>query len=106
MLLAKNMQFNVPEVLPLPFADSFLFCIARYDRIPQNKGILQRLHQEDFCQALGLSPHQKYEADGGVTTKQCFQLLQTHSSHPAKNRLALLRMIIFNYCIGNMDAHG
>ncbi|MBI9113341.1 type II toxin-antitoxin system HipA family toxin [Maridesulfovibrio ferrireducens] len=106
MLLAKNMKFNVPEVLPLPFANSFLFCIVRYDRVPQKKGILQRLHQEDFCQALGLSPHQKYEADGGVTTKQCFQLLQTHSSHPAKNRLALLRMAIFNYCIGNMDAHG
>nr|WP_239057167.1 type II toxin-antitoxin system HipA family toxin [Desulfovibrio sp. JC010] len=105
MLLAKNMDFAVPDVMPLPFDDSFLFCISRYDRRLQKDG-MQRLHQEDFCQALGLSAHQKYEADGGVNAGQCFHILQDFSAQPAKDRLSLLRMFIFNYCIGNMDAHG
>lgn len=105
MLLAKNMGFAVPEVMPLSLEDSFLFCIARYDRNFHESG-LQRVHQEDFCQVLGFSEHHKYEADGGVKASQCFQVLQDFSAQPAKDKQALLRIFIFNCCIGNMDAHG
>ena len=36
---------------------------------------IARLPQEDFCQALGLSPDQKYEKDGGPGMEACLRLL-------------------------------
>ncbi len=64
-----------------------------------------RLHQEDFCQAQGYLPDQKYESEGGPSLQQCFALLQGKSIRPAADRMALLRWTIFNFLIGNADAH-
>jgi serine/threonine-protein kinase HipA len=64
-----------------------------------------RLHQEDFCQALGYLPEQKYESEGGPSLQRCFALLQENSVRPAADRMALLRWVIFNVLIGNADAH-
>jgi serine/threonine-protein kinase HipA len=69
-------------------------------------GKLMRLHQEDFCQALGILPDQKYEKEGGPNLKQCFALLRHASVLPAADIRALLQWVVFNYLIGNADAHG
>jgi serine/threonine-protein kinase HipA len=59
------------------------FCvIERYDRTSLNGRDLLRLHQEDFCQALGKSSHQKYEKEGGPSFLQCAQLVRRHSDLP------------------------
>lgn len=79
------------------------FLIKRYDRMEQN-GQLMRLHQEDFCQALGFSHHKKYQSEGGPDLKACFQLL-THSNKPAMDRQRLMDWVIFNVLIHNADAH-
>lgn len=60
-----------------------------------------RLHQEDFRQALGFLPEQKYESEGGPALAQCFDLLQENSIRPAADRLVLLRWTIFKFLIGN-----
>jgi len=80
--------------------------VQRYDRKVDNKGQVQRLHQEDFCQALAIPPEKKYENEGGPTLKQCFNLISQVSSQPAVDLLQLQRGVIFNYLIGNADAHG
>jgi hypothetical protein len=36
--------------------------VKRYDRLPV-EGRLLRVHQEDFCQALGVKPEDKYQKD-------------------------------------------
>ncbi len=104
MKLAQNMRLPVPTVTIRQGLDR-LFIIARYDRRRDEEGHLARLHQEDFCQALGYLPDQKYESEGGPSLQQCFALLQEHSIQPAADRMALLRWVIFNYLIGNADAH-
>jgi len=43
---------------------SFLL-VERYNRLIDAQGHRQRLHQEDFCQALGVVPEMKYENEGG-----------------------------------------
>lgn len=43
--------------------------IARYDRSFDEGGRAHRLHQEDFCQALGIPPERKYAAEDGPTFK-------------------------------------
>jgi serine/threonine-protein kinase HipA len=64
------------------------------------------LHQEDFCQALGIQPELKYAAEGGPTFKVGFQLLRDATSRPALEVLKLLDAAIFQLIVGNADAHG
>lgn len=78
----------------------------RYDRHTDQGGQLTRLHQEDYCQALGLPPHMKYQNEGGPSLEQCFSLVREVSSTPAPDILSLLDAVTFNFLIGNNDAHG
>jgi serine/threonine-protein kinase HipA len=66
----------------------------------------ERLHQEDFCQALGIVPEHKYQAEGGPSLKQCFDLVRAASDRPVIDLHSLLNVVIFNFLIGNHDAHG
>jgi serine/threonine-protein kinase HipA len=83
--------------------------VERYDRvhIPAGSGTqLERLHQEDFCQALNIAPEMKYQKEGGPSLKRCFALLRDVSSAPVLDLAELLDIVIYNYLIGNNDAHG
>jgi serine/threonine-protein kinase HipA len=83
--------------------------IERYDRTSTQtpEGMQhQRLHQEDFCQALGIVSEHKYQNEGGPSFKQCFELLRAVSSAPVIDLQRMLDSAIFNYLVGNHDAHG
>ncbi len=79
--------------------------ITRYDRVCDEHGELKRLHQEDFCQALGYGHEKKYQDSGGPSFEQCYRLVQDASSDPAIDTLHLLRWQIFNVLAGNSDGH-
>jgi serine/threonine-protein kinase HipA len=84
--------------------------VERYDRThrlnSEGVPVLERLHQEDFCQALGIVSENKYQKEGGPSLKQCFALLREVSSAPVLDLARLLDAVIFNYLVGNNDAHG
>ena len=79
--------------------------IARYDRVWDEHGEIQRLHQEDFCQALGYGHEKKYQEHGGPSFAECYRLLQEASSDPVLDLQHLLRWQIFNVLAGNSDGH-
>jgi serine/threonine-protein kinase HipA len=85
--------------------------VERYDRIAdahelsESKGQRRRLHQEDFCQALGVVPEMKYQNEGGPDLAQCFELVRRVTRPSAPQVLRLLDYVIFNALIGNHDAH-
>jgi serine/threonine-protein kinase HipA len=79
--------------------------VERYDRVAQADGSLLRLWQADFCQLAGIESGRKYEADGGPSFKQCFDLLAKHSARPAQDQRHLLRWLFFNLYTGNNDSH-
>lgn len=79
--------------------------VKRYDRTKED-GKLRRLHQEDFCQALGISSRLKYQAEGGPSLENCFSLLREASAQPARDLITLFEASLFNYLICNNDAHG
>ena len=79
--------------------------IARYDRLWDERGEVERLHQEDFCQALGYGREKKYQEHGGPSFAQCYRLVQDASSEPAIDAQRLLRWQIFNVLAGNSDGH-
>src|SRR5437868_1340498 len=84
--------------------------VERYDRLHRvgvdGSPVIERLHQEDFCQALGIVSEQKYQKEGGPSLKQCFALVRDVSSAPVIDLARLLDAVIFNYLAGNNDAHG
>lgn len=80
--------------------------VKRHDRIMDESGAIQRLHQEDFCQALSVPSEMKYQIEGGPSLGQCFDLLRKASSIPVLDIRTLLDAVIFNFLIGNNDAHG
>lgn len=106
MRLAQAVGLTVPEVTLLNHKAEWLYLVSRYDREQNQQGAWQRLHQEDFCQALGILPETKYEKEGGPSLAACFQLIKQHSIQPVADQLQLLNWVVFNYLIGNADAHG
>jgi serine/threonine-protein kinase HipA len=84
--------------------------VERYDRTHRQSSegatLLERLHQEDFCQALGIVSENKYQKEGGPSLKQCFALLREISSAPVLDLARLLDAVVFNLLVGNNDAHG
>lgn len=109
MKLAALMGLPVAPVATEKAGNIDYLSIERYDRVVKaagDKSVLDRIHQEDFCQALGIVSERKYQAEGGPSIKDCFNLLRKVSSIPVVDLGHLLDAVIFNFLIGNHDAHG
>jgi serine/threonine-protein kinase HipA len=106
MSLAARVGLPVPAAQVVTIGGRHVFMVDRYDRRRTAAGDTVRLHQEDFCQALGLPPELKYEKEGGPGFSDCFQLVEDWSSEPVPDAINLLNWVIFNFIIGNADAHG
>lgn len=78
--------------------------IARFDRAESDGGVA-RLHQEDFCQALGFGHERKYEADGGPSLADCVRLLRNTVADPVVDIERLMNWQAFNWLAGNSDGH-
>lgn len=105
MALAEAMQLKPAKSKVHKVLDRSFLLVERYDRLIDAQGNRQRLHQEDFCQALGVVPEMKYQNEGGPDLVQCFDLLRSATRPSAPQVLRLLDYVIFNALIGNHDAH-
>lgn len=106
MTLAASVGLPVARVVARTVSGRPYLLVTRYDRRFDQGGQAHRLHQEDFCQALGIPPERKYAAEGGPTFKAGFDLLRRATTVPAVAVLAFLDAAIFNLIVGNADAHG
>jgi len=86
--------------------DQVAICVERYDR-QRVGGRTIRVHQEDLCQALSVSPTRKYEADGGPGIRTILELLANAlpSSQADEAIGRFLDAVIFNWFIAGTDAH-
>ncbi|CAN5384224.1 type II toxin-antitoxin system HipA family toxin [soil metagenome] len=114
LIQTENWALRVAQEAGLAAADSRIatfdarqaIIVTRYDRTPLGA----RLHQEDFCQVLGLDPQAKYESSAefrqhGSRLQRVARMAAARSSDPDEFRAALLRAVTFNVMIGNGDAH-
>ncbi|MDD5126458.1 type II toxin-antitoxin system HipA family toxin [Methylovulum sp.] len=99
--LAKATGLNVIDMELRCLANASYTLSRRYDRLVGDK--ISRIHQEDFCQALGLQ--EKYQRNETPSFAQCYRLLIQHSNNPTTDCEQLLRWQIFNLIAGNSDAH-
>lgn len=103
--LAEHSGLPVPNTELKHVDGSDFLLIERYDRIFKD-GKLSRIHQEDVCQALGILSEYKYQNDGGPSIADIYKLLKEKTSIPLLEMRAFLQYVLFNFIIGNCDAHG
>jgi len=80
MILARLCGLDVAEVTMGRAGTRDYLLVRRYDRVADRQGVVRRIHQEDFCQLLGLFP-------------------------AGAERIRLLDAVIFNILICNSDSH-
>jgi serine/threonine-protein kinase HipA len=86
------------------FAGEAAVLVERYDRVRRGEGWL-RLHQEDFCQALGVHPYEKYESDGGPTAADIIGILAERSLEANADVTTFVGALALNWAIAGTDAH-
>ena len=74
--------------------------LKRFDRIYRHPNTI-RLAAEDGCQALGVYPSEKYDTDFLEVANKLVKLCPSK----AAAALNLFRQLVFNWLIGNGDAH-
>ena len=103
MRLAREMQLPVPHVDLLHVPET-LYVVERYDRAVV-KGDIVCLHQIDACQLLGVGADWKYERQGALVSLKKIVAAFRNLKLTGKDLLSVQRWVMFNYLIGNSDAH-
>ena len=116
MLAARKCGINVPESFIINVGKGIdsevLFATKRFDRvIDETSEIIDglkrpfRIHQEDFAQAMGIASFEKYEREGQNYAEKMFEIIRSYAKKPLEDQLALWNRIVYNYVLGNTDAH-
>ena len=104
MRLSRLCGFDTALCDIVHIGDADYYVTERYDRKRFGDTAI-RLHQEDFCQLLKCRPEIKYQDQGGPSLVDCTKLLQ-RLSLPGADILSFVDRAVFNFLIGNGDAHG
>lgn len=102
--LAHHMGLPTCRSEILYFEDEIAISVERYDRVfMQDRW--WRIHQEDFCQALGVMPHLKYQNQGGPSPRDLASIVRLYSKKPLEDIQTIFLAIILNWFIAGTDAH-
>jgi len=107
MTAARRLGLDAAVTACTEFGTELAVVVTRYDCILGADGRVQRVHQEDMCQALAVFPRDKYEFDCGpraarlVATLEQPGLPETRSDNADR----FIAALVYNYLIGAPDAH-
>jgi len=116
MLTARKCGIDIPESFIINAGSGIdsevLFATKRYDRIIDETSPLigklkrpYRIHQEDFAQAMGIASSYKYEREGQSYAGKMFEIIRKYARKPMEDQLRLWNRIVYNFVLGNTDAH-
>ncbi len=105
MAAAASLGLDIAATQLMQFEDQWAIAIERFDREIDANERVSRIHQEDFCQALGRLPERKYESRGGPTLADMVRTLNQQSSTLEDDVLALADFVIINVVAGAPDGH-
>jgi len=98
-LILKEFGLPVAACQPMQFEDVRALVVERFDRAwwtaPNGDARLIRLPQEDMCQATGVSPEAKYEADGGPGIDRILDLLEGSMTREQDRREFFTAQLLF-----------
>lgn len=116
----QELGLPVAQVSMATFGGQRALVVTRFDRrwmgvstaevdkrrfTPHEGTWIARLPQEDFCQATGRPPTQKYEADGGPSMRESLDLLNNSESELSDRTTFLLAQLAF-WLLAATDGHG
>lgn len=115
MQLAKCCGLNIAEVKKVYYGNHPALLVERFDRklLPSNQ--VKRRHMIDGCQALNLSPDDKYERNfgsgkdvahirEGASLVKLFDF-SNQCMNPIITKQQIINWVLFNILIFNCDAH-
>ena len=103
---ARDLGLTAVRTRVASFDDQTAIVVERYDRRLVD-GALRRVHQEDLCQALRVSPTMKYQSEGGPSPARIVDLFRRALPHPAADEATwrFVDALAFNWVIAGTDAH-
>ena len=106
LTLARRVGLPAAAVTTGKAVEREFLLVERYDRVQEGE-LLRRLHQEDFCQALGLPPGAKYQHSHYHGQKGSFPRMMDRLRHVGGGTqvMQLWDMLVFNVLSCNTDAH-
>jgi serine/threonine-protein kinase HipA len=107
-LMAQAIGHPVARTCTLGEGDLQGLLVQRYDRRIEGT-LVHRIHQEDFCQALGLGERLKYERNGvppRVFSAETVGRLLDKTRLPGQARQSFFEITVANMLLGNSDNHG
>ncbi len=107
LYLMRKLGFETCKAEIHTFEDQRVLVVERFDRKHKKidgKQAILRLSQEDMCQALGISPTQKYEKSGGPGIQKIADILR--ASLNQEDRLKFFKSIMAFDLLYAIDGHG
>lgn len=107
MRAAELLGIPVAQTTLRQFGDQTAMISRRFDRLVDQAGNVRRVHQEDMCQAHGLSRALKYESDGGPSVASISELMRdvVDPRDLAASRELFAKALLFNWLVVGTDAH-
>lgn len=115
LLAAKKQGIDVSDTFIINIGsgrdEEILFATSRYDRLLDSGKSIDglpvpdRLHQEDFAQAMGIASSDKYEKSEKGYLAGMFDTIRANCKDPISEQKKLWKRICFNFLIGNTDCH-
>lgn len=107
MTVASRSGLEVAKTEVVTVGSTPCLYVERFDRRRDETGSIVRVHQEDMCQALGVMPAAKYEANGGPSVAAVVELLRKFGGiRAAADIRSFAKALLLNFLLGNSDAHG
>lgn len=106
LLAAKRLGLKTARSEIKVFDGVEAFVTERFDRRVLD-GVTTRVHQEDLCQALSVSPDKKYQFEGGPSIRQVSKLLTALPVESDRQTAAeeFYQQLVFNVFARCSDAH-
>jgi serine/threonine-protein kinase HipA len=104
LMLARNLGLPAAQSKVMRFEKEIAIVIERYDR-QHNGNAIDRIHQEDICQALGIMPTKKYQNEGGPGAADIVELLRTYSTDREADVNTFVDAVGLSWLIAGTDAH-
>lgn len=108
MTIANRAEIYSAHTTVEQFGDFIVLVSRRYDRRISPQGSIERVHQEDACQALSIMtipPARKYQQHSpSLSLRAISNLLDQWGD--ANTKTDLLKQLTFNIVVGNADYHG
>jgi serine/threonine-protein kinase HipA len=103
--IMKGFDLPVANCDVTEFEDMKVLIVERFDRrLSQDGNWIVRLPQEDFCQATGTSPAQKYQADGGPGISTIMEIL-LGSDQSYQDRYNFFKTQLVFWLLAAIDGH-